>query len=68
MSKNLRAFILPGLLTMLLVGPEVENKVVAGPFGKCGKEVEILDGGKSEGTICIYHFFRCECDLGEWSS
>ena len=41
---------------------EDSKAVMAGPFGRCGKTIEVIDGGKLEGYMCIYHMFACECD------
>jgi hypothetical protein len=52
----------------LLVLLNSEEKTLAGPFGRCGKEVPIYDGGKLEGYTCIYHFFHCGCDRRNYAT
>lgn len=70
MRINLRKRTLGFFLSfILLICVQSEQKAVAGPFGRCGTLLPAfyLDDGW-DGIVCMYHFFRCECDRRDFQT
>ena len=49
-------------LPLILQSANKTQAAVAVPFGKCGAAILAFEDGYPT-TNCIYHFFRCECQI-----